>query len=110
LHIFHSYTLIASIPDYYTIVGISGITFPVKNIIIKPIPIVKTDPISITDGTTVIIKQSIEVNPTGGQKVIINKTTGGITIGSIKIPVLKNECNDNNLSLEYQIITTISYP
>jgi len=104
-----SYTLIASIPDYYTIVGISGITFPVKNIIIKPIPIVKTDPISITDGTTVIIKQSIEVNPTGGQKVIINKTTGGITIGSIKIPVLKNECNDNNLSLEYQIITDSTF-
>ncbi|KPA09983.1 hypothetical protein MHK_009809 [Candidatus Magnetomorum sp. HK-1] len=103
--VLESYTIIASIPDYYTMVGISGNTFPAKNVKIKLTPVVKTDPISITDKTTEIIKRTITVNPVGGQTIILNKTTGSIDIGTIEIPVLKNECIDNNLLLEYQIIT-----
>ncbi|MBF0449988.1 MAG: carboxypeptidase regulatory-like domain-containing protein [Candidatus Magnetomorum sp.] len=99
-----SYTLIASLPDQYTVIEISGMTFPVKNTVVKPIPIEKTDPITITDGSTVVIKRTIEINPIGGQIVVINKTIGS-GIGTIEIPVLKNECVDNNLSLSYQIIT-----
>jgi hypothetical protein len=104
-----SYTLIASTPDYYTRVIVSGNTFPVKNVIINPIPIEKTDPITITNGTTVIIKRTIEINPIGGQIVILNKTIGGTGIGTIEIPLLKNECMDNHLSLEYQIITDSTF-
>jgi hypothetical protein len=104
-----SYTIIASTPDYYTRVIVSGNTFPVKNVIINPIPIEKTDPITITNGTTVIIKRTIEINPIGGQIVILNKTIGGTGIGTIEIPLLKNECMDNHLSLEYQIITDSTF-
>jgi hypothetical protein len=97
-----SYTLIASIPDAYTSIVISGSTFPVNNVIIKPRPIKNIDPVKVIDGTVIITKRIIEVDPIGGQTIILDEING-TEIGIIEIPVLTNECIEN-IVMEYQIM------
>jgi hypothetical protein len=103
--IFDSYTIIASTPDYYTAIGLRPPDFPVININIPLQPVIKTIPIKEINGSTTIIKRTITVNPIGGQIIIINENQGTEEIGSIGIPVLKNECINDDLSLAYQIIS-----
>ena len=100
-----SYTIVASIPDYYTAIGLALPDFPVININVPLPPVIKSTPIIEINGSTTIIKRTVTVIPIGGQTILLNEDQGIDEIGSIGIPVLKSECMDDELFLEYQIIS-----
>ncbi|KPA11232.1 hypothetical protein MHK_008565, partial [Candidatus Magnetomorum sp. HK-1] len=106
--VFDSYTIIASMPDYYTTIGLTGMNFPKTNVNIKLQPIEKTDPINETDGSTSITKRTISISPIGGQTILLNEDIGVKEIGSIDIPVLKSNCI-GDLTFEYQIMKDATF-